>query len=201
MPTSARRAALALLLAFAARAASAQAELRDEEERDAGPRGPYLSVHAGRFDPTGPSLEGFPAGMGLAARAGWRFGSRYALELEVRRSVTTFEGLGASLEISQTSFVPSLRIFGSIGPVPTEGAVGLGWFRTNAELTGEAGTGQGRLGFRVDGDVALPLGRHLTVLAGLSYGGAYATLFEEPTWVAGLTAEVGLRFLWPAQGE
>jgi hypothetical protein len=202
MPMSARLAALALLLAFSARTAAAQAEFREEEERDAGPRGPYLTLTAGRYDPTGPSLEGFPAGTGIAARAGWRFGSRYAFELEVRRSVTTLEGAGpASLEIRQTSFVPSLRVFGSIGPVATEGALGLGWFSTNAELTGVPGTGQGRLGFRVDGGLGLPVGRHLTVLAGLSYGGAYATLFEEPTWVAGLTAEVGLRLLWPVQGE
>ncbi|MFT3913919.1 MAG: hypothetical protein QM704_07335 [Anaeromyxobacteraceae bacterium] len=198
---SARLAALALALT----PALAMAQVDEEDAPDTGPRGLQLTVLGGPFLPTGegPELGDLPLGYAFGGRLGWRFGTSYGLELEARRSATSRDSAdqGRLDRITQFVAVPALRIFGSLGPVHTEGSVGLGVSRSSAHRTTTDATSQvvgwstqRRMGLHVSGGAAIPLGDRIDLLAGVSYDGAYATFFAyNPAWIGGVTFEVGVR--------
>jgi len=188
-------AALALSLSLPA-AATAQYPYPypPPEAEDPGPRGLQLTLLGGAFNPTGISMEGFPWGSGIAGRIGYRLGSSYGFELELRRSASTLEDAAGSLQMVQSSASGALRIFGTLGPLRTEGSFGFGWYRLRLVSDAVDEAGQSRLGFVVNGAVAFPIAGPLELLVGATYGGAYSNVFDyNPIWVAGWTIEGGLR--------
>ena len=187
--------ALSLSLPAAAAAQYPYTYLSPEvEPEDTGPRGLQLTLLGGAFNPTGISMEGFPWGSGVAGRIGYRLGSSYGFDLELRRSTSTLEDAAGSLQMVQSSAAVAFRIFGTLGPLRTEGSFGFGWYRLRLVSDPVDEAGQSRLGFVVNGAVAFPIAGPLDLLVGATYGGAYSNVFDyNPIWVAGWTLEVGLR--------
>jgi len=160
----------------------------------------HLTLRGGANVPTGPSLDGFGTGGALEGGIAWQFMDGASLQLDGGR-YTTAANVGLRLRAVGAWGSLSLVVHRALTPaVEVYGFGGLGWFRHDLEVTDgrqSLTSGQGRLGFQLGGGLAIPVAGRLAVQAEFRYGGAYATLFENPAWIGSFRMLGGLRYTFP----
>jgi hypothetical protein len=193
MPLALRSAVAALALALPGLAA---AQYFDPPP-DRGPGKTYALATGGLFIPRGVSLEGFRTGSLVGAVAGYQFGSGFALELGAKRA--TAEG-PYRLELTQDRILLGLRGFAERATHARYLSVAFGWFTSDVRTVVDGtpfASQEGRLGVELTAGLLVRATRWLGVGAEVSYGGAYATLYDGPTFISGFGVTLAARVALP----
>jgi hypothetical protein len=194
MPLTVRSVAAALALAVPGLAA-AQSDYGQPPEQVPGKT--YVLATGGVFVPRGVSLEGFETGSLVGAVAGHQFGNGFSLELGAKRAATSGP---YGMMLTQDRIQLGLRGIAERASHDRYLSFALGWFRSDVRTVVDGVTfasAEGRLGVEITAGLLVHATRWLAIGGEVSYGGAFATLYDGPAFISGYGLALAARLALP----